>query len=210
MTEKESPQKAIVYIDGYNFYYGLKKLGLRKYLWLNFDELSRKLLLPHQRLVKIKYFTSSEIFSEESRKRQDTYLDALSTLHLLKRYMGHFQNDSDRWCVKCKQFVPDTREKRTDVNLTTELLVDAFKNKFDVAILITSDSDFIAPIEAVINNFDKKRVFTAISPGRTSKALRGISSGIIIITEEMLGDCQFPDSVKGKTGFKLIRPAEWK
>jgi len=210
MNKVDSSQRAIVYIDGYNFYYGLKKVGFRKYLWLNFDKFSQNLLLPSQKLVKIKYFTSAEIFAEESRKRQALYFDALATLPNLKRYMGHFQDDTDRWCTNCNQFVSDTREKRTDVNLATAMLVDAFLDRYDIAILISSDSDFIAPIQAVINHFQKKKVFTAISPGRSSKALRGVSTGIITITEEMLSNNQFPDMVTGTAGFDLLRPDDWR
>src|SRR5438045_3779105 len=37
----------------------------------------------------------------------------------------------------------------TDVNVAVELLKDAFQDAFDVAILISADSDLIAPLAAV-------------------------------------------------------------
>ncbi|MGH9629467.1 MAG: NYN domain-containing protein [Bryobacteraceae bacterium] len=40
-------------------------------------------------------------------------------------------------------------EKMTDVNIAVELLQDAFQGAFDTAILISADSDLIAPIAAV-------------------------------------------------------------
>jgi uncharacterized LabA/DUF88 family protein len=208
--ETKTPQNAIVYIDGYNLYNGLKKAGIRKYLWLNLNEFASKLLLPHQTLVKTKYFTSVEKIDPKSRKRQETYFDALATLPAFNRYLGHFQNDADRWCSVCKQYVPDTREKRTDVNIATEMLVDAFHNKFDVAVLVSTDSDFVPAIRAILTYFPEKRVFSAISPKRSSKALKGVSSNIILITEKMLLDSQFPPIVKSKTGFNILQPPEWK
>jgi uncharacterized LabA/DUF88 family protein len=202
-------QRTIVYIDGYNLYYAIQKAGLRQYLWLDLNSFSEKLLLPHQVIVKTKYFTSVETFSLAGRKRQETYFDALSTLTRFKRYMGHFQKDVDRWCVNCKQFVPDTREKKTDVNIATEMLVDAFTEKFDVAVLVSCDSDYSAPIQYICSHFPFKRVFAAVPVWRRAKALRGVSSGVIDITTEQLRDSQFPDVVHRSSGIDAVRPPEW-
>ena len=43
----------------------------------------------------------------------------------------------------------------TDVNIAVELLQDAFQDAFDTAILISADSDLIAPIAAVKRSFRK-------------------------------------------------------
>ena len=44
--------------------------------------------------------------------------------------------------------VMKTEEKGSDVNLATYLLVDAFEDRFDVAVIISNDSDLKEPIAA--------------------------------------------------------------
>lgn len=80
----------IVYIDGFNLYYGAVKGTPHK--WLDFEELSR-LLLPHDHIVKIRYFTarvSARPNDPQQANRQDTYLRTLATLPLLEIHYGHF------------------------------------------------------------------------------------------------------------------------
>jgi len=51
-------QRVISYVDGFNLYYGLKSQRWQRYLWLDVQALSRKLLKPDQTLVRTKYFTA--------------------------------------------------------------------------------------------------------------------------------------------------------
>ena len=48
----------MVYVDGFNLYYGLKSKGWRRFYWLDVRELSEKLLRAGQRLVGVRYFTA--------------------------------------------------------------------------------------------------------------------------------------------------------
>ena len=50
--------RVIVYVDGFNLYYGLKDSGLRRYYWLDIQKLAKNLLKPNQRLVAVRYFTT--------------------------------------------------------------------------------------------------------------------------------------------------------
>ena len=70
----------IVYIDGFNFYYGAVK-GT-PYKWLDLEKLCR-LLLPRDDIVKIRYFTAmirERSHDPEQVVRQQAYLRALATL----------------------------------------------------------------------------------------------------------------------------------
>ena len=53
----------------------------------------------------------------------------------------------------------------TDVNISVELMTDASQNRFDVALLISADSDLVGPIEAVQRLFPAKRVMAIFPPG---------------------------------------------
>ena len=43
----------------------------------------------------------------------------------------------------------DQNEKMTDVNIATHLIIDAFQDRYDMAMLISGDSDLVPPIKAV-------------------------------------------------------------
>lgn len=51
-------ERIIVYVDGFNLYFGMLEAGLIICKWLNLVLLSSSLLIGNQVLVSIKYFTS--------------------------------------------------------------------------------------------------------------------------------------------------------
>ena len=55
----ESKQRAIVYIDGYNLYHGMRADFGKRYNWLDLQALSESLLHPGTELVAVKYFLTS-------------------------------------------------------------------------------------------------------------------------------------------------------
>ena len=52
-------EKVIVYIDGFNLYFGMKQAGLQECKWLDLSMLISKLLRENQHVLEIKYFTSN-------------------------------------------------------------------------------------------------------------------------------------------------------
>ena len=51
--------------------------------------------------------------------------------------------------------VVKTEEKGSDVNIASHLLVDAFKNAYDCALLVSGDSDLTTPVQMAIAEFGK-------------------------------------------------------
>jgi len=51
-----NPQRVIVYIDGYNLYFGLNAKGWRDLLWLDLTKFAGSLVDCNQILVHTKYF----------------------------------------------------------------------------------------------------------------------------------------------------------
>jgi uncharacterized LabA/DUF88 family protein len=48
-----------------------------------------------------------------------------------------------------------TEEKGSDVNLATHLLHDAHRDRFDLAVVVSNDSDLLGPIKIVRNELGK-------------------------------------------------------
>jgi len=102
-----------------------------------------------------------------------------------------------------------SNEKQTDVNIATHLLVDAFNDKYDTAILISGDSDLVPPVKAVHNQFSCKAVSVFFPPERHNITVAGAAKGSQIIGKKKIKDHQFPSSVTKKDGFILKKPESW-
>lgn len=219
MTEKP-PQRVACYIDGFNLYYGMRETYDRRFLWLDLCGLARSLLLPNQELVQTKYFTARisggkptdrpdyKAEMDARRKRQVTYLDALKTLDHLTIHEGQFL-PGEIQCNKCGATWSSASEKMTDVNIATEMIVDAFANRFDTALLISGDSDLVPPVRAVRRCLGHKRVIVAFPPGRTSVELKNAASGEFVISRNNLKKNQLPEEITLPSGYKLKRPESW-
>ena len=202
-------KRVITYIDGFNLYYGLKSQGWERYLWLDVQALSRNLLKADQTLVHTKYFTSRIRGLPDKVKRQNTYIEAIQTLTDVSVAFGKYQSNP-RTCRKCGFVYEAAQEKMTDVNIAVELLQDAFQDAFDTAVLISADSDLIAPIAAVKRLFPEKRVVVACPPGRFSVHLTRAAHAYLKIGHGTIEKSQFPEEVITSAAFVLHRPASWK
>lgn len=207
-----SPQsvRVVAYVDGFNLYFGIRDSGLKRCLWLDLPQLASNLLKPGQALSATKYFTSRVSGPGGKQQRQSLYLDALATIpqSRLKIFYGQYA-ERPRLCMLCKgtDLVPS--EKMTDVNIATEMLVDAFQNRYDVALLISADSDLCPPIDKIRALFPSKRVVVAFPPGRGSSALRKCASAAFVIGRAKLAGSQFPDRINAAGGVVLARPTNW-
>jgi uncharacterized LabA/DUF88 family protein len=201
--------RVITYIDGFNLYFGLKSQQWERYLWLDVQALSQNLLRPDQTLVHTKYFTARISSPPDKVKRQSTYIDAIGTLQSTTVRYGHYLT-TPRTCRNCGFVYNAPQEKMTDVNIAVELLQDAFLDAFDTAILISADSDLIAPVAAVKRLFPSKRVIVACPPGRSSVDLCKAAHAYFKIGHGSIKKSQFPDEVATASAFVLRRPASWK
>ncbi|MEX2051908.1 MAG: NYN domain-containing protein [Steroidobacteraceae bacterium] len=146
--------RTFVYVDGFNLYFGALK-GT-SYRWLDLRRLFM-LLLPGHRIDRIKYFTAHvtpRTNDPDQPLRQQIYLRALRTLPELDIILGHYLTHAvmmplvnpapgqGRYVRMLK-----SEEKGSDVNLTTHLVHDAHRGLFDVAVLVTNDSDLLEAVK---------------------------------------------------------------
>ncbi len=201
-------ERVIVYIDGFNLYFGMREAGLDNCRWLDVKKMINKLLQSNQTLVKIKYFTSRVSNNPDKQKRQATYIDALESIGV-EIFYGNYQDGSQE-CNRCGHIWRTAKEKMTDVNIATSMLVDGFKDEYDMAMLVSGDSDLVPPIKAVHANFNKKRVLVAFPPKRHNSSIVLVAKGSLTIGRKTLVDSQFDEVVKSKTGYNLKVPTSWK
>ena len=79
-------RRSIVYVDGFNVYYGALRGGPHK--WLDLQRYF-KLLRPHDAIQRIRYFTA--LVDGSAKANQALYLRALETLPLIDTILGKFK-----------------------------------------------------------------------------------------------------------------------
>ena len=112
-------------------------------------------------------------------------------------------------------------EKGSDVNLATHLLLDAFQEEYDRAIIVTNDSDLFTPIKVIKTVLNKK--VAIISPHKKasgkllnlfskakveSKELKGSREFIQVIKESHLKKSQFNNTLSDHRG-AFSKPDSW-
>lgn len=100
-------------------------------------------------------------------------------------------------------------EKMTDVNIASQLLVDAYENRFDTAVVVSGDSDLTTPIKMIRQRFPEKRVIVAFPPNRRSDQLKKAANGTFVIGQDKLRQNLMPETVTTASGYVLHRPATW-
>lgn len=202
--------KTIVYIDGFNFYYGCIK-GT-SYRWLDLFRFAQA-MLPKNDVVQVKYFTALvKPTATDAIKpiRQQTYLRALATFPTIEVLLGSFQSHIVRRPLangKGSVEIIDMKEKGSDVNLATELLVDGFQDRYEAAVVVSNDSDLVAPVQSVRKHL--RKTVGIINPhSRQSVELRQCASFVKDVRTWALRESQLPPILHDVVG-EIHKPHGW-
>ena len=216
--EQSAVQRVAVYIDGMNLFYGLrsKRRGLKGdswpcYYWLDLHHMSQRLLRDGQVLKRVSYFTARVDYDPEDpdkQRDQNIYLEALKASVNVEVEEGYFM-PKVRACQRCGASWKTYEEKMTDVKIALSLLNDAQNDMFDTAIVVSADSDLVAPISMVLEKFDHKRIIVAFPPDRVSKQLRQVATGYVSIGQDVCRNSQLPVKITNREGYTLTRPESW-
>lgn len=208
------PLKTMVYVDAFNLYYGALK-GT-PYKWLDILTLVRNMLTANNDIVGIKYFTAKvnpRPNDPQQPFRQSLYLRALATINaqcVYGHYLSHvismpLANPTAGQSPFVR--VIKTEEKGSDVNIASHLLVDAFENRYDCAVLISGDSDLQTPVKMAITKFNK--TVGVLNPQRGEcKALKAVASFYKHIRQPVLSASQFPPVLADAHG-SFHKPQGW-
>ncbi len=225
--------RAIFYIDGFNLYRSRLKRN-RGYRWLNLLTLARRLVADEETVARVNFYTAyvSGRVDADAVGKQQAYLAALKTVPEIHIESGNFVI-SDRWVrlVHPPAARPDgcpwpephphfvrasiPQEKGSDVKLGVHLVRDSFQDAYDVAYVLTNDSDLEEPIRIATQELEKRVVIVPPILPRSPQtpvpapSLRRVASDVCFIHDEDLLEAQFPDEVVRERRSTLIRPPGW-
>lgn len=160
-----SMTKAFVFIDGSNFYFRLRDLSEQvngKYSLLNFNfrGLAEWIVQPDT-LMEAHYYVGAIRRQRNNEKAEKMYANQQKLIAKLQQQkifitLGQLIQHPD------KTF----HEKGVDVRLAVEMIRFARENKYDIAYLLSSDTDLVAAVEEV-KSFGKKVQYVGIAKGQS-------------------------------------------
>lgn len=133
--------RIFIIIDGNNFYHRLKELKLKNLLDFDYEKFTQ-FLVGKRNLVLRKYYIGA--IREESRNPKSKEL-----MIGQQKLLGKLQKQG--WQIGLGQMLKSDgyHEKGVDVLMAVDLLVGAYENLYDTAILVSSDTDLIPAIDKV-------------------------------------------------------------
>ncbi|MFN0006386.1 MAG: NYN domain-containing protein [Planctomycetota bacterium] len=211
----QRPERAIVFVDGSNWYHALRDAGVKEIGRLDFGLMSRKLVGTRTWLGTRYYVGLIQLMSDPrlyagQRKflRRLRSMDARVSVHLGRLESRIIESRAAReieaFLAKLKIGIdPILRqdltalartysrqkvlvEKAVDVMLAVDMVVLAEQDRFDVAYLLSTDGDFTPAVAAVRSS--GRKVFAA-SPGR-GVMLQGACNAFIRLSKEWFDDCR--------------------
>ncbi len=219
--------RTTVYIDGFNLYYRMLKARPDK-KWLNPKLLAEQLLRPPHEITRVNYYTarvSARAHDPHAPARQAVFLKALATVPEVVVHEGNFLT-TEPWMPLAMppQAKPDgyawpmpppsvvrvikSEEKGSDVNLGSHLVRDAFLGAFDVAVVITNDSDLVEPVRIAVQEAGRR--VGLLAPVKFPTAgLVAAASFNLHIRPGHLARAQFADPLTLADGTTLSKPATW-
>ena len=181
MKSNSKKLKIVVYIDGSNLYFSIKKTFNCK---IDIERLCKK-LIGNNELIKVNYYIAPvEQFSNPVMyAEQQSFFEKLKKIEKLNIIFGRLEKRRKGGEI---YYV----EKASDVNLALDLVLDAQKEAYDEAYLISNDGDFSGAVNSAIN-FGKKVIYVAIGNRKSiSHHLKKVATRTFYITKNFISDCE--------------------
>jgi len=209
--------RAVVFIDGNNWYHAICNAGVRDRFRLDYRLISLKILGPRE-WMETRYYIgrvsqtgNPQLYSDQRRFVASLErTDARISVHLgrleqrvqendavieLQRYLANLPGRIDAAIyrdlndiVRKHRNVQVMVEKAVDVMLAVDLVVMAERDLFDAAYLLSADGDFTPAVEAV-RRHDKK--VYVVSPASGAQLAR-VANAFIRVPCEWFDDCYSP------------------
>lgn len=218
--------RTIVYVDGYNLYYGLLRGSNAK--WLDLYRLFNSYVLDSSaELLEVRYYTAPVLSrmsdDTESGSRQRTYLQALRKMPSGKVEIieGRIQQSTPYQRLVTpipeapnlkKVQVYDFNEKKSDVNLASDMITGAWTKSYDQLVLCSNDSDHQGAFAAIRKHHPQIRIgLVAPIKGNDSrhisKDLSMYSNWAKILSPVHLANAQLPEKIPHTS---IHKPESWK
>ncbi|UCE66071.1 MAG: NYN domain-containing protein [Candidatus Zixiibacteriota bacterium] len=223
-----SDKRVAVFVDGFNVYHFLDKTpGYNKYKWLNYRCLAEHYCPRGSIIVSIYYFTAFVKFDSEKNKRHNVFIRALKTQNIIT-VKGKFKPVKRKFVLEDKSSTQKFKtrdgwiqgriktgytfeEKKTDVNIAVYLLTKAIEDEYDIALVISGDTDFETALKAIKGKFLNKELIIVVPDRTIAGSLRYLAGkrNCFSLEEKHLKASQLNDPIFLPNGDKITKPLNW-
>jgi hypothetical protein len=211
-----TPHRAIVFIDGNNWYHSLKMCGVGSPFVLSYAKISKKLVGAARVWSGTRYYIGQLKQSHGGYSDQRRFHSALqSESSLISLHLGRIEEKPQKnelssliisqienepaskidpalkadllALARQHQFTSVLKEKAADVMLAVDMIRLALDSTFDAAYLLSADGDFTPAIEAV--KACGLKVYCASPEPAFSSALAAVADAFIPLKREWFSDC---------------------
>jgi len=187
------PERAIVFVDGNNWFHALKNAGLTNLGQLNYAKVSRKILMgrewvaTHYYVGQVRQEDNAQLYAAQRRammwlKARDTRIRIIygrleprrvinDAAIELKEYLANLTIRIDRDVYRYLSALANRYERLTvpvekavDVNIAVDMVSMAINNEYDTAYLLSADGDFTPAVDTAMAQ-GKKIFAVSIEPG---------------------------------------------
>ena len=172
-----------IYIDGANFFYGLRSIN-KRYTDFKFDfQKFINFLSKGKKLSSVKYYNASlkqnldaSLFRQQQRMFDRIRKISKCEVILCRRQRRTNSEGGERYDIK-----------GDDIHLAIDMLKDAYENSFDEAVLVSGDGDF-TPLVKYVKKKGKK-VYNYHFSGNISLDLLKECNGNFVVDKKMVNRC---------------------
>ncbi len=178
-NKSEKQKKVAIYIDGSNLYYKLKDLDISNTAYFNYGEFS-KWLARKRSIISKRYYVGIVKAKEDNKKGQNLRKQQV-------RLFNHLKSSNQNFTIKQGYLMNNDgvyHEKGVDVKIAVDLLVGAYEDLYDVAILISSDTDLI-PVIKKIKHLGKEIEYIGFSHKPSLAIQKHATLSRLLIKEEL-------------------------
>lgn len=203
-------QKVIVYVDGFNFYYGLKNKGWKKFYWLDVVKFFERMMNNNQILVEVNYF-SARPHDVIASKKQDLFFSANKINPKFHLILGTYLKKRKN-CPICGGEFQTYEEKETDVRIATQMINDVYKKRCDITIIVSADSDMVPSVEVIREIDPAHKIFVYFPPLKHSVTLSNSCNATKKLNDykARFNQSMLPEEVELPNGYVAKRPDNWK
>ena len=180
MFKKTPKQKRVaVYIDGSNLYHKLKDLKIKNTTGFNYKGLSDYLARGRE-VISYRYYVGVVRVKKGNIKATKMRVSQQKLFNNLR---------NQEFCIKQGYLMENNgkfHEKGVDVKLATDMLIGAYENLYDVAILISSDTDLIPAIK-YIKYLGKEVEYIGFSHNPSLGLQKNVNLSRLLIEDDVAG-----------------------
>ena len=174
-----------VFVDGPNFHLAQQQEGIHVRVDLNL--LARRLSKGF-RLVKLNYYTSPlPNAGTSSYRAQQRFFAQIARSARIELVLGRNEPRIDRLSGRRYHV-----EKETDVNLAVDMVVGAYRDRYDVAMLVAGDTDYVRAVQA-LQERGKKLIWCPLPAQRRIDQLAKLADGTMELDGKFLRTCALPE-----------------